>query len=106
MSMTGPTVDVGDPLPAPELEAMKRRDFANTEKNFFAKINVLKRLSGADPGKKLRVLDYGSSWGYGLWQLRNAGFDAVETPVTSAPTKACRVGTSMGCEGEPRPVDH
>jgi SAM-dependent methyltransferase len=30
-----------------------------------------------------RLLDYGASWGYGVWQFRDAGYDAVGFEVSS-----------------------
>ena len=48
--------------------------FKKTEKDFSSKIAMLKAL-GVKEGS--RILDYGASWGYGTWQLREAGFEAI-----------------------------
>lgn len=57
----------------PELAKMTARDFRGTEKDFSSKIAVLSAL-GAKPSN--RVLDFGCSWGYGVWQLRAHGYEA------------------------------
>lgn len=46
-------------------------NFASSAKNFVNEIAVLKQFLPEG-----RVLDYGCSWGYGVYQLRQAGFDA------------------------------
>jgi SAM-dependent methyltransferase len=57
-----------------ELKAMLERRFAGTEKDFSAKIDIM-RAAGLQPGA--RVLDFGGSWGYASWQFRQAGFEVV-----------------------------
>jgi len=37
-----------------------------------------------------RVLDYGASWGYGCWQLQQAGFSAVGFEVSKPRTRYAR----------------
>ena len=60
-------------LPSPsDLEALKARQFAGTEKDFARYLRLLGAL-GRGPGG--RLLDFGSSWGYGAWQFQNAGFE-------------------------------
>jgi len=60
-------------LPEPAvLERFKASNFLGSPKDFHVSIAVLKRLMPHG-----RVLDYGCSWGYGAFQLRNAGYDAV-----------------------------
>ena len=53
------------------LEEMKRLKFAGTEKDYSKYIEVLRAL-GCGEGDSL--LDFGCSWGYGSWQLSQAGF--------------------------------
>ena len=48
--------------------------FAGEEKNYAGYIAVLHALGVAEGA---RMLDFGCSWGYGSWQLAQAGF-AVE----------------------------
>ena len=55
-----------------ELQAMLASRFAGTEKDFTMRIETLV-AAGLPAGA--RILDFGSSWGYGSWQMRQAGFD-------------------------------
>lgn len=57
-----------------EIAAMVDQGFSNSEKCFRDKIALLREL---DVPEGARVLDYGASWGYGVWQLRQAGYDAM-----------------------------
>lgn len=60
-------------LPDPEvLDSLKKTNFRETEKDFSAKIDILKEL--VLHGK---VLDFGCSWGYSTFQLQHAGYDAT-----------------------------
>ena len=54
-----------------QLQLLLQHDFQGSEKDFASYLDVLRRI-GIEPGST--VLDYGSSWGYGSWQLRRAGF--------------------------------
>jgi 2-polyprenyl-3-methyl-5-hydroxy-6-metoxy-1,4-benzoquinol methylase len=55
-----------------ELRALQSSNFSGSPLNINHKVRVLRALH---PGG--RVLDYGCSWGYGTYQLRQHGFDAV-----------------------------
>lgn len=57
-----------------EIQALVEQEFAESEKCFQDKISLLRELKVPEGA---RVLDYGASWGYGVWQLRRAGYDAV-----------------------------
>lgn len=52
-------------------------DFRGSPLDVSAKIAILKQLCPSG-----KVLDYGSSWGYGVWQLRRSGFDAMGFEVS------------------------
>lgn len=54
------------------LEKFKAANFAGSPKDFQASIGILRRLVPHG-----RVMDYGCSWGYGAFQLRNAGYDVI-----------------------------
>ncbi len=57
-----------------ELAALLDGGFAGSPKDFrryLAILDVLDLPAGA------RVLDYGCSWGYGVWQLQRAGYQAA-----------------------------
>jgi len=70
-------------LPADsELAKMKENGFAGGEKDYRYYISVLRNL-GLEAEDK--VLDYGCSWGYGSFQLREAGFNVVSFEI--APTR-------------------
>jgi SAM-dependent methyltransferase len=60
-------------LPAAgRLAEMSQTGFAGTSLDLRSKITL---LQGLEPSG--RVLDYGCSWGYGVFQLRAAGYDAA-----------------------------
>jgi len=56
---------------ASELDHLKATGFAGTEKNYDKYIAIL-TAAGCGPGS--RILDFGCSWGYGSWQLSQAGY--------------------------------
>ncbi len=60
-------------LPPPEdLPKMLESNFQGTTIDFSEKIELVKSIAGGG-----RLLDYGCSWGYAVYQLRRAGFDAI-----------------------------
>jgi hypothetical protein len=59
-----------------QLEMMKSRNFEGTARDFSDYIELFKML-----GVK-SILDFGCSWGYGTFQFRNAGFDAIGYEVS------------------------
>lgn len=61
---------------AKELEAMTSQGFKGTARDFSDFIELFKLL-----GVKT-VLDFGCSWGYGVFQFRQSGFDAVGYEVS------------------------
>lgn len=65
-----------------ELHEMMKNGFRNGNKNAQRYRDVLVKLFPDTPG--LRIVDYGSSWGYISWQLMNFGFD-VESYEISKP---------------------
>lgn len=64
-----------------ELQSMLRNHFAGTEKEFSPRIEVL-RAAGLKTGA--RILDFGSSWGYGSWQMKQAGFEVLSYEIGQA----------------------
>jgi hypothetical protein len=60
-----------------ELGVLKARNFRGTARDFSDYIELF-RMLGVE-----RVLDFGCSWGYGVFQLRQAGFDAVGYEVSA-----------------------
>ena len=62
-----------------ELAFLKRSGFKGTEKDYSYVIAILGQL-GLNRGS--RVFDYGCSWGYGSWQLAQAGFDVTAFEIS------------------------
>ena len=60
-----------------ELEVMKSRNFRGSARDFSDYIELFRML-----GVK-SILDFGCSWGYGVFQLRQSGFDAVGYEVSA-----------------------
>lgn len=55
-----------------ELQNLLRSEFKHSPKDYSQYIAILHAL-GVQTGQKLT--DFGCSWGYGAWQLANAGFE-------------------------------
>lgn len=74
--------------PSPsELAALKAARFRGTEKDFSERLALLDALGVKPPA---RLLDYGASWGYGTWQLEQAGYEVVGYDVSRARAKYAR----------------
>lgn len=65
------TTDLPD---AATLETLMRAGFRGSSKDFSRVVELLRALA-IKPGA--RILDFGTNWGYGVWQFREAGFDAM-----------------------------
>ncbi|MGA7887320.1 MAG: class I SAM-dependent methyltransferase, partial [Acidobacteriaceae bacterium] len=70
----GFTTDLPD---AVQLEHLLKTSFAGTEKYYGPYIAVLNQLM-PDKG---RLVDFGSSWGYGSWQMSRAGYTVFSYEV-------------------------
>lgn len=77
-----------------ELKRLLETRFAGEEKNYAGYIAVLEAL-GVKAGA--RLFDFGCSWGYGSWQLGQAGFavDAFEISRPRAAFAAERLGVRL-----------
>jgi len=62
-----------------ELSKLKNEKFKNSEKNYMPYINVLNALGLRENAK---ILDFGCSWGYGSWQLKEAGYDVQSYEIS------------------------
>jgi len=74
-----------------ELQSLKSHNFAETEKDYSYYVNVLKRL-GLRNGA--RIFDFGCSWGYGSYQLMEAGFNVTSFEVDR--TRRCIAQDKLG----------
>jgi 2-polyprenyl-3-methyl-5-hydroxy-6-metoxy-1,4-benzoquinol methylase len=63
-----------------DLQELKRTLFKGTEKDYSAILSLLASL-GLRAGD--RVFDFGCSWGYGSWQLRQAGYDVASYEISA-----------------------
>ena len=63
---------------AVELQSMLESKFAGSEKDFSHRIDTLR---GAGLRCGARILDFGCSWGYGSWQMREAGFEVLSYEI-------------------------
>ncbi|MGH9689906.1 MAG: class I SAM-dependent methyltransferase [Candidatus Acidiferrales bacterium] len=78
-------------LPAPqELQALTNRCFAGSHLDLNPKIRLLKTLRPAG-----RVLDFGCSWGYGIYQLRSHGYDATGFEISKPRAEYARQQLKM-----------
>lgn len=64
-----------------QLKTYLSKAFLGTERDYSTYIDIVRKASG-DNGN--RVFDFGCSWGYGSWQLRQNGFE-VESFEISVP---------------------
>ena len=75
-----------------ELEGFLATGFKGSQKDFTVYLDVLKALPLA-PGAT--VLDYGSSWGYGSWQLASAGYKVLSYELSTS--RAAFAAERLGC---------
>lgn len=62
----------GDELPGLNaIRGLVKNGFAGTTYDISRLINLLNKFNQG------RLLDFGCSWGYGVWQYRKAGYDAI-----------------------------
>jgi 2-polyprenyl-3-methyl-5-hydroxy-6-metoxy-1,4-benzoquinol methylase len=63
---------------SPTLEKMKSNRFKGTEKDYTGYISDIAAL-GIKPHAK--VFDFGCAWGYGSWQIAQAGYQVTATEI-------------------------
>jgi transcription elongation factor Elf1 len=69
-------------IPVPEeLAVLKKQNFKNSEKDYSDKIESIKALTG---GRGIKIVDYGTSWGYVSFQFKNAGFETQSFEISRA----------------------
>ena len=74
------------------LAALCSKRFAGSARDFGEYIKVLNAV-GLRSGDT--ILDFGSSWGYGSWQFRNAGFEVVSYEISKPRAEYSR--KKLGC---------
>ncbi len=77
---------------AEQLRALLASGFVDTEKDYSPYVQVL-RAAGIRPG--MRILDFGCSWGYGSWQLRQAGYEVLSYEISRP--RARYAAEMLGC---------
>ena len=76
-----------------DLEKLKQTRFAGTEKDYSGYIDLM-QAAGVSPG--MSVFDFGCSWGYGSWQLQQAGYDVWSCEI--ARTRARYAEDMLACK--------
>jgi 2-polyprenyl-3-methyl-5-hydroxy-6-metoxy-1,4-benzoquinol methylase len=71
-----------------ELHMLLTSKFVGHEKDYATYIAILRAL-GVKPGQS--ILDFGCSWGYGSWQLKQAGYNVVGFEISSLRSEYARV---------------
>lgn len=82
--------------PLDVLDRLKRTNFRHTAKDYTVYIDILRAL-GLEPGQS--IFDFGSSWGYGSWQLARAGFRVYSYEISSP--RARYSAEQLGCDVRP-----
>jgi 2-polyprenyl-3-methyl-5-hydroxy-6-metoxy-1,4-benzoquinol methylase len=85
---------------ADELAKLVHSGFRDTEKSYAAYLNVL-NSAGLQPGDA--ICDFGCSWGYGSWQLMQAGYRVF--PYEISRPRARYAEEKLGCHMLPD-MDH
>jgi 2-polyprenyl-3-methyl-5-hydroxy-6-metoxy-1,4-benzoquinol methylase len=83
-----------------ELANLKQTSFKGTEKDYASYIEVL-RAAGLEAGDT--VFDFGCSWGYGSWQLAQAGFRVFAYELSQS--RARYAEEKLGCQMVPAPTE-
>lgn len=90
-----------------ELSRLLASRFAGLEKDYSSIVQLLHAL-GVAAGAK--IFDFGCSWGYGSWQLREAGFDVLSYEISEPRARYAREKLGLrlmddpGTVGEPYDV--
>lgn len=75
------------------LKRLLETRFRDTEKDFFPYIELI-RSQGLSSGDV--VVDFGASWGYGSWQMQQAGFDVYSYEISLPRARFAR--EKLGCK--------
>ncbi len=80
-----------------DLQTMLETGFSKTEKNLSQKLSLLNALGVC---RNARLLDYGASWGYGVWQFNQAGFDTVGFEISRSRAQYARTMLDVRVEDD------
>jgi 2-polyprenyl-3-methyl-5-hydroxy-6-metoxy-1,4-benzoquinol methylase len=81
------------------LAHLMQSGFQGSNKDYRPYLQIM-RDAGVMPG--LTVLDYGASWGYGTWQLMQAGYRVVGYEISQP--RARYAAEKLGCQMLPAPT--
>ena len=78
------TVDVPD-----EFLDIKSKliNFKNTDKDYSKYISILSKIKKKNSQEKLKLFDYGCSWGYGSYKIKQAGYDVTAYEISKSRSK-------------------
>ena len=62
----------------------KIKDFKNTEKDYSNYIKVLQKIKKVDKNVKIKLFDYGCSWGYGSYQIKQEGYEVSSYEISKS----------------------
>ncbi|HYW73832.1 MAG TPA: class I SAM-dependent methyltransferase [Pyrinomonadaceae bacterium] len=90
-------------LPTPEeLDGLKRNQFQGSERDYSPALRILRAL-GCQPGE--RLLDYGCSWGYGSWQLAQAGYQVAGLEISVPRCEYAKQNLSVDAYDDPKKLE-
>jgi hypothetical protein len=78
----GITTDLPDPA---QMQKLKADNFRNSEKNYQEKIDLIHAV--VKDFEPIRIVDYGSSWGYASFQFRNADMSVQSLEISASRAK-------------------
>jgi len=85
-----------------ELSKLLESNFLGTEKDYSHYIRILERC-GLKAGAS--ILDFGSSWGYGSWQMQRAGFNVYSYEIGRERNRYAREKLSCNMVQDLRELD-
>ncbi len=63
---------------------LKFIDFKNSDKDYSKYISVLSKINKIYSQTKFKLFDYGCSWGYGSYQLKEAGYEVTSYEISKS----------------------
>jgi len=72
--------------------------FVGSDVDYTQYINILSHIN---PGKNCHLFEYGCSWGYGSWQLSNAGFDVTAHEISRVRSQVAAEKLGVNTDDDP-----